>query len=80
MPPKRQARLCFVIAILLGCCGSALAGGDSTYDGSGAFSVYRLSKRTELQIQMDYVTRLKSELASKPGDIPLETELGRTYF
>ena len=75
----------FLLAILLaapvGICRAAAAQeGGSGYDGSRALSIWRLSKRTQQQIQMDYIARLKSELDLKPGDVAIETELGRSYF
>jgi signal transduction histidine kinase len=69
-------------AMLLAVCGTALAGGqdNNSYDGSGALSVWRMSKRSEQQILLDYAERLKNQLALKPGDIATEMELGRTYY
>src|SRR5580704_15117844 len=69
-------------AMLLAVCGTALAGGqdNNSYDGSGALSVWRMSKRTEQQILLDYAERLKNQLALRPGDIATEMELGRTYY
>lgn len=66
------------MVLLFAACGTAVAG-DGVGD-SRAFSVWKMSKRTQQQIQMDYAERLKSQLASNPNDEATETELGRTYF
>ena len=82
VPPVRvklvRALVGLVLAIV---CHNVLASqGNDSSGSSQAESIWRFAHLAQRQVEMDYVQRLKNELAKRPNDIGLETELGRAYF
>src|SRR5215470_17581462 len=77
--PMRLTKL-NVISTLILLCGGAFAEHPRATNADDPFSVWKLSQQTQLQLQLDYIDRLKKGLAAEPDDLGLQMNLGRAYY